>query len=65
LLKDEMLEIFIDYLDPVVENTISDLKFKTSEFKKIQGVKNDKLAINLRKKIDQLEKRIRCYSLYE
>ena len=59
-----MLELFTDYMDPILEDTPEQLAHKINKFKAINVKNNDKLAINLQKKISGLEKRKKTYLLF-
>ena len=47
LLKNEMLELFIDGMDPIVEDNVDDLNTKIEKLKKIRPTDNDKMKINI------------------
>ena len=59
-----MLELFVNGLDPIVEDNIEDLQQKIIRFSSIKVKGNDKIAINVQKKISGLEKRLKCYALF-
>ena len=43
---------------------MTDLKNKIESFRRIKVKGNDKIAINIQKKISGLEKRLKCYELF-
>lgn len=51
-------------MDPNIEDSVEDLREKVAMFAAITVKNNDKIKIQLRKKIDLLTKRIRCFNLY-
>ena len=60
----EMAELFLHYMDPAMEGTLADLEWKQAEFRKVKVKDNEKLKVEVAKKIDNLGKRIKCYQLY-
>ena len=51
-------------MDPNIEDEIRDLQEKVAVFSSIKVERNDKIKIQLLKKIDLLTKRIKCFNLY-
>ena len=64
LRKNEMLELFVDGMDPVVEDNVEDLKLKLVKLREISPIENDKIRINIEKKVSSIEKRLKCYQLF-
>lgn len=59
-----MLELFVDYMDPILEDNEEELRQKIQKLKSIDVVENDKLSISIKKKVSSLEKRIKSYILF-
>ena len=64
LKKSEMIELFIEHMDPNIEDTIEDLQEKVSIMSTIVVRNNDKIKIQIQKKVDLLAKRIKCFNLH-
>lgn len=48
-------------MDPQVEDSVGDLEWKLEKFSKLKVVGNEKLRVELLKKVDNLKRRIKCY----
>lgn len=64
LKKSEMIELFIEHMDPNIEDTVEDLQEKVSVMSTIVVRNNDKIKIQIQKKVDLLTKRIKCFNLH-